>query len=271
MGLLRGSGGGVGGRRHVGEHRRGDRVTGTLRRVAEPNAMTAYHQLRRWIVEGHLRPGERLVEQRLAEELELSRTPIREALRMLASEGLVRFEPNRGASVRSLTVAEIADLYELRGRLEALAGELAAERATPDQVERLAAAEADFAAAAEAARDRDIEAIRRVFHLNDVFHLTFLEAAHNERLTQTLIRTVDHTLVFQAFRHYRHSGLERSALFHGLITEAIRRREGPRAGRLIHEHVLQGRDLLLSVIGDSESVDGLYDEPLHPVADGPGG
>ena len=120
----------------------------TVRPVTLPNGMDAYHQIRRWIVEGRLRPGERLVEQRLAEELDLSRTPIREALRMLQSEGLVRFEPNRGARVRSLTMADIDDLYELRGRLEAMAAELAAVRATPDQLDRLTAAEADFAAAA---------------------------------------------------------------------------------------------------------------------------
>jgi len=125
-----------------------------VRPVTLPNGMDAYHQIRRWIVEGRLRPGERLVEQRLAEELELSRTPIREALRMLQSEGLVRFEPNRGARVRSLTVADIDDLYELRGRLEAMAAELAAVRATPDQLDRLMAAEADFAAAAQVATSR---------------------------------------------------------------------------------------------------------------------
>lgn len=232
-----------------------------MRPVTLPNGMDAYHQIRRWIVEGRLRPGERLVEQRLAEELELSRTPIREALRMLQSEGLVRFEPNRGARVRSLTIADIDDLYELRGRLEAMAAELAAVRATPDQLDRLTAAEADFAAAAHAASGGDLEAIRAVFHQNDVFHLTVLEAAHHERLTQVLIRTVDHTLVFQAFRHYDAAGMTRSVVFHGLIAEAIRRGDAPRAGRLVHEHVLQGRDQLLAVMAAGNSVDALYDEP----------
>ena len=239
----------------------------TLRDVTLPSSEDAYHQIRRWIVEGRLRPDERLVEQRLAEELQLSRTPVREALRMLQSEGLVTFEPNRGARVRSLTVADITDLYELRGRLEAMAAELAAMRATADQLERLGAAEADFAHAADAARSGDLDAVRAVFHQNDVFHLTVLEAAHHERLTQSLIRTVDHTLVFQAFRHYDPAGLERSVVFHRLIADEIRGGQGARAGRLMHEHVLQGRDQLLAVVGGRDSVDALYDEPALGHAD----
>lgn len=231
--------------------------------MAQPSAINAYEQLRRWIVEGRLRPGEHLVEQRIAEELTLSRTPVREALRMLQSEGLVLFEPNRGARVRSLTVADIADLYELRARLESMAAELAASRATAEQLERLADAEQQFAVAAERAHDRDVDTMRHVFAWNTVFHGTVLEAAHHERLSQALARTVDQTLVFQAFRHYDATGMARSALLHGMVGDAIRQGEGARAGRLMHEHVLQGRDQLLAVVGGHDSVDPLYDEPVE--------
>lgn len=236
-----------------------------------PSSADAYHQIRRWIVEGALRPDERLVEQRLAEDLQLSRTPVREALRMLQSEGLVAFEPNRGARVRSLTVDGIADLYELRGRLEAMAAELAAERATPEELVRLSDAHTAFETAADAAAGGDLEAIRAVSHQNDVFHLTLLEAAHHEHLTQTLLRTVDHTLVFQAFRHYDVRGLERSVEFHGLIDAAIRDGEARRAGRLMHEHVLQGRDQLLAVVRDGRSVDALFATPTAGDDSGHGG
>ena len=234
-----------------------------------PSAADAYHRIRRWIVEGRLRPGDRLIEQRLAEDLDLSRTPVREALRMLQSEGLVTFEPNRGARVRELTREHIADLYELRARLEAMAAELAAARAMPEERAKLVAADQAFAAAVDAASaaaadpgagpDAELDAVRAVFHHNDVFHLTLLAAAHHEPLTQTLIRSVDHTLVFQAFRHYDRHGMECSVEFHGLITAALVNGEGERAGRLMHEHVLQGRDQLLAVVGDEDSVDALFD------------
>lgn len=81
----------------------------------------AYRRIRSAIVEGQFRPGQRLVEQRIAEDFAFSRTPIREAMRRLQAEGLVHIEPNRGALVRPMTLEEILDLYELRARLEAYA------------------------------------------------------------------------------------------------------------------------------------------------------
>ncbi len=231
----------------------------------------AYQQIRRWIVEGRLRPDERLVEQRLATELDLSRTPVREALRQLQSEGLVEVEPHRGARVRSLTLADIGDLYELRARLEAMAAELAAERATADQLNRLDLGRAGLRHRRRPGPGDGIEAIRVVSQHNDVFHRTILEAAQHRRLSQSLLSTVDHTLVFQAFRHYHPSTMARSAQFHGLVAEAIGRREGERAGRLMHEHVLQGRDQLLAVTGQQGSIDALYDDPApeaQEVGDG---
>ena len=220
---------------------------------------SAYDQIRRGIVEGRYRPGERLVEQRIAEELDLSRTPVREAFRRLQSEGLVEVQPNRGVSVRGLTVGEIGDLYELRARLEAMAAERAAARASVEELVELTEAETEFAAAVSDARAGDVIAIRRVFAGNERFHRAVVAAAHHDRLGQTLARTVDDTLVFQAFRHYQPAAMARSVLFHQMIAEAIRQGEAERAGRLVHEHVLQGRDQLLEVVGVSGSVDPLYD------------
>jgi DNA-binding GntR family transcriptional regulator len=220
---------------------------------------TAYDQIRSGIVEGRYRPGERLIEQRIAEELDLSRTPVREAFRMLQSEGLVEVQPNRGVSVRGLEVEEIGDLYELRARLEAMAAELAAARATTEELDELTHAETQFAAAVSDARTGDVAAVRRVFVANTRFHRAVLAAAHHDRLAQSLARTVDDTLVFQAFRHYQPSAMARSVLLHQMIADAIRRHEPDRAARLTHEHVLQGRDQLLEVVGDSDSVDPLYD------------
>ncbi|MGA2521023.1 MAG: FCD domain-containing protein, partial [Acidimicrobiales bacterium] len=101
---------------------------------------------------------------------------------------------------------------------------------------------------------------------NDEFHAIMLDAAHNGRLVQTLIRTVDHPLVFQAFRHYNLPAMRRSAQIHHLIFEAIREGEPTRAANLVLEHVLQGRDQLLAVVGDSHSVDALFDMPAPASA-----
>ena len=220
---------------------------------------SAYDEIRRGIVEGRYRPGERLVEQRIAEELDLSRTPVREAFRRLQSEGLVEVRPNRGVSVRGLTVDEIGDLYELRARLEAMAAELAATRASSDERSAITAAETEFAAAVSDARAGEVIAVRRVFAANERFHRAVLVGAHHDRLAQALVRTVDDTLVFQAFRHYQPAAMARSVLFHQMIAEAVRLREAERAGRLVHEHVLQGRDQLLEVVGEGGSIELLYD------------
>jgi len=233
--------------------------------MSEPSAATAYQRIRQAIVEGAYRPGERLVEQRIAADLELSRTPIREALRMLHSEGLVRIEPNRGAAVRGLTKDGIADLYELRARLESYAAELAATRATEDQRSRLQDAATRFEAAATAATRGGIEDVRAVFRLNDEFHLTILEAAGHEQLITTLVATVDHPLVFQAFRQYDPHAMARSAEFHGLICETVCAGDGPRAARLMHEHVLQGRDVLIYAVERLLSVDALFEPGDQPA------
>ncbi|MGH9018530.1 MAG: GntR family transcriptional regulator, partial [Acidimicrobiales bacterium] len=99
--------------------------------VGAGSVSLAYDRIRRSIVDGSYPPGSRLVEQALSSELDLSRTPIREALRRLEVEGLVLYRRHRGAVVRTTTADEVIDLYELRARLESYAAELAAARSTP--------------------------------------------------------------------------------------------------------------------------------------------
>lgn len=206
---------------------------------------TAYTQIRQAIVEGRYEPGQRLIEQRIAEEFALSRTPVREALRRLEAEGLVRSEPNRGAVVRDMTTDDLADLYGLRARLEAYAAELAASRIEPHQVEELDAAIADFDRALAEQSDA-LEVTRAIAEANRRIHATILAAARHDRLGQLLERTVDVPLSFQAFRQFDRGETERSHLFHQLIRDAIVAGDPSRASALMLEHVLQGRDVLVA-------------------------
>jgi DNA-binding GntR family transcriptional regulator len=228
---------------------------------AQPGA--AYDRIRRNIVEGRYRPGERLIEQRLAEELALSRTPVREALRMLQSEGLVHVEPNRGAAVRRLTVDDIADLYDFRSRLEGYAAELASQRVTGGQLERLRQAASRFDAAARG--PRTLEQVREARRWNDEIHQTIVEAAAHERLRLTVLRTVDQPLVFQALRKYDDDEMARSMLLHHLIIDAVAAGDGGRANRLMTEHILQGRDVLLAAVDQLVSLEALYDDDPAPL------
>lgn len=197
------------------------------------------------IVEGRYRPGERLVEQRIAQDLELSRTPVREALRRLEADGLVRSEPNRGATVRPVTAEDILDVYELRALLESHAARRAATRAGPEQVARMHVALAGFDRAVPAVST--IEGVRELHRCNEAFHVAVVEAARDERLLRMLRRTVDIPLVFQAFRRFGPREARRSSVFHHLVLEAVAGGEADRAGRLMTEHILQGRDVLLRV------------------------
>ncbi|WP_019905837.1 GntR family transcriptional regulator [Methylobacterium sp. 77] len=97
-------------------------------------------RLRDYIVEGNLAAGARVPERILCERFGISRTPLREALKVLASEGLIELLPNRGARVRQLGTEELVDLFDVMGGLEALAGRLACEKITPAayaEIERL--------------------------------------------------------------------------------------------------------------------------------------
>ena len=210
----------------------------------------AYDRIRRSIVEGSYPAGSRLVEEALSAELSLSRTPIREALRRLEVEGLVLYRRNRGAVVRETTPDEVADLYELRARLESYAAELAATRSTADDHQRLRAAADDFNRLVETdlqGRPGPAGARWALHEANGRFHRAIVTAARHERLLQMLDRTVDVPLVYQALDRFDGAELERSALFHRMITSAVTTGQGARAGRLMAEHILLGRDRLLSL------------------------
>jgi DNA-binding GntR family transcriptional regulator len=205
----------------------------------------AYVELRAAIVESRYPPGHRLVEQRIAAELGLSRTPVREALRLLEAEGLVVSERNRGAMVRLLSTTEVADLYGLRIRLESYAVEVATERATEAELGELVDAADAFGVVCRSADAASIEGVRVIHEANRRFHDGILEAARHRRLAAMLARTVDIPLVFQAFRSFGPAELERSDTFHHLTAEAMVRRDAARASALMAEHIAQGRDAIL--------------------------
>ena len=133
-------------------------------------AELAYEQVRAAIVENRYPPGQRLVEQRIAEELGLSRTPVREALRMLEAEGLVVSERNRGAMVRPLSATEVVDLYGLRIRLESYAVEVATERATETELGELVAAADAFGEVRRTVDVDTVEGVRLIHEANRRFH-----------------------------------------------------------------------------------------------------
>lgn len=209
-----------------------------------------YRRLRRLILEGHYPPGSRLVEDRLARDLGVSRTPVREALARVAIEGLVQMAPNRGAVVRAFTPADLIESYELRAVLEGHAAYRAAQRIAPDQIAELERA----ADALEAALGRQFgsreEEVQFLVEQNQRFHSTIVAASANARLRTILPIIVDVPLQYRSFYWYSREERAVSNFFHRSILRALREREPDRARGLMEEHIHRGRDVLIESLSE---------------------
>ena len=139
-----------------------------------------FNTLRQEILMGKLKPGEKLREIQLADKMGVSRTPVREAIRMLELEGLVKMVPRRGAEVANITEKDLQDAFEVRNALEKLAIELACERMTGEQIQRLKENSKKFK---EAADQNDAE---KLAGIDEEFHDIIFEATNNPRLIQLL-------------------------------------------------------------------------------------
>jgi len=144
----------------------------------KPLTEQVFSALHQGIVEGILKPGERIMEIHIAEELGVSRTPVREAISKLEREGLVVTENRKGAYVKPMTIADIKELHQIRGALEALASQLAAEKATKEEIESMIIYNQSFE---QAVLDNDNEGIVKY---DILFHDTIYKAGRNFKLTQ---------------------------------------------------------------------------------------
>lgn len=210
----------------------------------------AYERLRRLLIEGHYPAGSRLVEERLAGDLGVSRTPVRQALARAAAEGLVQIFPNRGAVVRSFTMDDLREIYDLRAVLEGHAAHRAAGRITPKQLATLSAA----AAALEEALGRPFASQADEVHFlveqNAIFHDTIIAAAGNGRLGGVVANVVNVPLQFRSFYWYTPEERRISNFFHRSILTALGQGDGERARAMMQEHIYHGRDALLGRMKD---------------------
>jgi DNA-binding GntR family transcriptional regulator len=181
------------------------------------------------IVSGRWKPGERIVERRIATELEVSQTPVREALRELESLRLIESAPNKGVRVRNLTAADLEEIYPVRAGLEQIAAELAAGRLA----EESAVLETEVAALYEADRGADSEA--QVRH-TVAFHREMVRAAGNSVLLHTWEGLGIEVFTALSIR-WLGTRQQSYAEEHQALVEAFRHRD-PDIGRLVKEHVL---------------------------------
>jgi DNA-binding GntR family transcriptional regulator len=190
-----------------------------------------YDHLRTEILDGRLEPGAELIEVALAEQLGVSRGPLREAIGRLAAEGLVTVSPRRGAVVRSLSKGEFLELYQVREALERMAVQLAVPRLTDEQFEELAALNAEMEAHAAG---NEVESF---FEANLAFHARLLEASGNLKLEELYRQLLGQLGRYRLRSLTLRGNLKRSVSEHKAILRAARRGDAERAAQLMAEHI----------------------------------
>ncbi|MCK0209605.1 GntR family transcriptional regulator [Starkeya koreensis] len=188
--------------------------------------------LREMILQGELRPGEKVPEEQLCERFGVSRTPIREALKVLAAEGVLQILPHRGAIVARITEEQIEELFPIMASLERLAGMLACTRASDADIARVRALHDEMMRHFE--KGEEVEYLRH----NRLVHESFFELAGNVTLSAFYqqILTRIHACRFVVRKSREHWAA--AVVEHGQMIEALEARDGPRLGALLELHVM---------------------------------
>jgi DNA-binding GntR family transcriptional regulator len=203
-------------------------------------SVAATEVIRQAILDGRLPPGRRLKEEELAQELGISRTPVREALLMLQAETLVDNAPNRGATVRSYSVEDLTDLYQLRALLEGYAARRAATRMSDEAVGTLRESCERFEGLL------GDENMGMLVKENLFFHQTIHEGSGSSRLVTMVRQVIDLPLVYRSYIWYSREQQQISSHYHAQITRALESRDSERAELVMKEHIFEARDLLLT-------------------------
>jgi DNA-binding GntR family transcriptional regulator len=202
----------------------------------EPILRTSLHEqlrerLRTLIIEGELKPESRIDEKALCERFGVSRTPLREVLKVLATEGLVTLLPNRGARVAGFDLADLAETFPVMGALEALAGQLAAVSATDAEI---AAIEQLHIAMHVAYGSRDL---RRYFDLNQRIHASILAATRNTTLTQLYEQVSGKVRRARFSANLSDARWAEAIAEHDLMLAALKARDGAALAQVLQAHL----------------------------------
>ncbi len=241
-----------------------------MARVSRPIPVRVLHEvianrIREMIRKGELTVGERIVEKRFCEMFGVSRTPLREALRSLSSEGLVELIPHRGAFVSRPSMAEVRDLFQVMAVLEGTAARLAAERMTPAEFDRLNRYHARLERCFER---RDPEAYIRANH---AYHTFVQKLSRNRTLDEVLTGLRHRVFLYRYQQLYRPRRFQESIREHRLLMDAFRRGDPADAERRMREHLLNQCEALVSLYehpgeapGDADSTRPAREERRKP-------
>jgi DNA-binding GntR family transcriptional regulator len=213
----------------------------TLRPLTSPTlAERAADLIRERILAGDFASGDRLVEARIAEQLGISRGPLREALKQLAAEGLVREEPRRGAFVATPTAADVRDAYDLRAAIEGRAARLVISNGDPAAIEALRRAVDRIGVAADAGD------LQRLVRSDYEFHEALCRVSGNRRLHEVFVRNASALRILLRLEEERfYRSFDEVWDQHRELLAAIEAGDALRAEAMFTEHLESARDRLL--------------------------
>jgi len=201
-----------------------------------------FRQLEEMILSGKISPGDRINESQLASAIGVSRAPIREACRQLEKHNIVEVRANRGTFVRNIHPKEVAELYDVRAALDALAGERAAARMTPEAIQELTGhLEVMEVFAAQ-------EEVAAYYRVNLDFHMAVVRLSANKSLASLYESVCKQALLFRRTSLSLHNRLRVSLAQHKEIFSALKSGQGNLAAVLLKNHVLDAGRALMAAI-----------------------
>src|SRR5690554_5012091 len=208
---------------------------------------TVVDHLRDMIVEGQLPAGSRINERGLCETLGISRTPLRQVVKVLAAEGLIDITPNRGASVAEMSLTDVLEAFELMAGLESPSGELACERISDAELTELQSLHDEMVAC------RKREDLSGYYNRNRQIHNLIIQATRNQTLRQVYETTNRrlHALRFQS--NFDVQKWDRAIAEHETILEALKKRDGTQLSAVLKQHLLHKRDVVITDLKERQN------------------
>ena len=207
--------------------------------IPQSRAVDVQRVVAQWIFKGELTAGQKLVEQEIAQRLGVSRGPVREALRALEDLGLVQIEPNRGAFVRKIDLAEAVEIHDVYSALEELAVRGATRRLSSTQIAELKSLVDSMDGAAES------EDLDRYYSLNLSFHQRLVEGSGNRRLLNTYNRLLNELHLFRRFGLMQRGEMQLSNREHHQILDQIAAGDPEGAVAAMRNHTSERRRKML--------------------------
>ncbi len=188
-------------------------------------------RIRGMIFAGEFVGGQRVPEKQLCEQLSVSRTPLREALKVLASEGLLVLLPNRGARIAQITVENLDEIFPIMGTLESLAGEIACSRITDDKIDEIRALHFQMLA------HHKRRALNEYFKVNQAIHLKILEATNNKALVATYLSLAGRIRLARFRANFSQDRWDQAVAEHEEILDALSRRDASALAQILRTHL----------------------------------